>query len=86
MSLSLRLCLVASFSNSLIISRHRRSRICWTGDIIPACVVGGYRARGDKRSSACKNNIMKHGMRALFYTVYHEFLDARVEYFEDGSS
>ena len=24
----------------VIISRHRRSRICWTGDIIPACVVG----------------------------------------------
>ena len=36
MSLSLRLCLVASFSRSLIISRHLKSRICCTGDIIPA--------------------------------------------------
>ena len=38
MSLSLRLSLVASFSSSLIISRHLRSRICWTGEIIPAWV------------------------------------------------
>ena len=35
-SLSRRLSLVASFSMSLIISRHLRSRICCTGEIIPA--------------------------------------------------
>ena len=77
MSLSLRLCLVASFSRSLIISRHFKSRICCTGDIIPAWKRNTHThtyTRVHKREF-CKQNAHPH-----------KFLYAGVVYFENGGS